>query len=70
MLGLGRHLADLHLPIRVNGDLAFFQAVNRRLIDAGAIDRAFVEEYCEGFEELRDTSQQARPRPGRRAAPG
>ncbi len=54
ILGRGRHLADLHLPIRVNGDLAFFQAVNRRLIDAGAIDRAFIEEYCEGFDELRD----------------
>jgi molybdopterin-dependent oxidoreductase alpha subunit len=54
MLGRGRHLADLHLPIRVNGDLAFFQAVNRRLIDAGAIDRPFIDEYCEGFDDLRD----------------
>jgi molybdopterin-dependent oxidoreductase alpha subunit len=53
MLGRGTHLADLHLPIRVNGDLAFFQAVNRRLLADGAIDEAFLAEHCDGLEELR-----------------
>ncbi|MGA9853872.1 MAG: FdhF/YdeP family oxidoreductase, partial [Gammaproteobacteria bacterium] len=52
MLGLGRELSDLHLPIRVNGDLAFFQAVNRRLIERDAIDHEFIATYCDGFEQL------------------
>jgi molybdopterin-dependent oxidoreductase alpha subunit len=52
VLGLGPELSDLHLPIRVNGDMAFFQAVNRRLIDRDAIDREFIAEYCDGFDEM------------------
>jgi molybdopterin-dependent oxidoreductase alpha subunit len=52
MLGLGRELSDLHLSIRVNGDLAFFQAVNRRLIERDAIDHEFIASYCDGFEAL------------------
>jgi len=51
--GRGTQLADLHLQVRVNGDLALFQAVNRLLLDAGAVDRAFVDEYCDGFDALR-----------------
>jgi molybdopterin-dependent oxidoreductase alpha subunit len=53
MLGLGTKLADMHLPIRVNGDLALFQEVNRRLLADDAIDHAFLSESCEGLEELR-----------------
>jgi formate dehydrogenase major subunit len=52
MLGRGRELSDLYLPIRVNGDLAFFQAVNRRLIERGAIDSDFVASHTCGFDEL------------------
>jgi molybdopterin-dependent oxidoreductase alpha subunit len=58
MLGLGPHLADLHLPIRVNGDLAFFQSVNRRLIERDAIDHEFIATHTDGFEELRAHLQQ------------
>jgi molybdopterin-dependent oxidoreductase alpha subunit len=53
LLGLGTKLADMHLPIRVNGDLALFQAVNRRLLSDDALDHAFLSESCEGLEELR-----------------
>ena len=53
MLGLGRQLADLHLPIRVNGDMAFFQAVNRRLIERDQIDHEFISQYTDGFEALK-----------------
>jgi molybdopterin-dependent oxidoreductase alpha subunit len=53
MLGLGRQLADLHLPIRVNGDLAFFQAVNRRLIERDAVDHEFIATHTDGFEQLK-----------------
>ncbi len=53
MLGLGAVLADLHLPIRVNGDLALFQAVNRRLIERDAVDRRFIEQHTDGYAALR-----------------
>ncbi|WP_249009086.1 FdhF/YdeP family oxidoreductase [Conexibacter sp. DBS9H8] len=52
MLGVGTALADLHLPIRVNGDLALFQAVNRELIRRGAVDRAFLDAHCSGYGAL------------------
>lgn len=49
----GTQLADLHLQVRVNGDLALFQGLNRILLDRDAVDAAFVREHCEGFDELR-----------------
>jgi len=54
LLGRGVQLADLHLPIRVNGDLALFAAVNRILIEAGAVDRDFITTHCEGLPALSD----------------
>ncbi|MCW3014132.1 MAG: oxidoreductase alpha (molybdopterin) subunit [Solirubrobacterales bacterium] len=53
MVGRGVQLADLHLQIRVNGDLALFSAVNRRLLDADALDHAFLREHCDGVDALR-----------------
>ena len=57
VLGPGTELADHYLQIRVNGDLALFQAFGRMLLDAEApgrpvIDRDFVDAHCEGFDEL------------------
>ena len=50
-LTVGTALADLHLPIRLNGDLAFFQAVGALLVEWDALDHDFLEEYTTGFEE-------------------
>jgi molybdopterin-dependent oxidoreductase alpha subunit len=58
MLGLGRHLADLHLPIRINGDLALFQFVNRELVRRGAVDRRFIDDYTNGFTALAEHLEQ------------
>ena len=57
MLGRGTALADLFLQIRVNGDLALFQALNRLLLeraetDPTAIDRAFLDQHCDGLDAL------------------
>ncbi|MCW2942142.1 MAG: putative dehydrogenase [Actinomycetia bacterium] len=52
IVGTGTALADLFLQIRVNGDLALFQAFNRLLIESDAIDHAFVEEHTAGFPEF------------------
>ena len=57
LLGRGTALADLFLQIRVNGDLALFQALNRLLLeraatDPSAIDRTFLDEHCDGLDAL------------------
>ncbi|WP_372727611.1 FdhF/YdeP family oxidoreductase [Nocardioides sp.] len=49
-LALGTELADLHLPVRINGDLALFQAIGSLLLEWGALDRDFIEQHTHGFE--------------------
>jgi molybdopterin-dependent oxidoreductase alpha subunit len=51
MLGPGTRLADLHLPVRINGDQALLQLVNRRLVELGAVDGPFIAEHTDGFEQ-------------------
>ena len=50
-VGPGTALADLHLPIRLNGDLALFQAIGSLLLEWGAVDRDFVAQHTTGFDE-------------------
>lgn len=50
-LGNGTALADLHLPVRANGDMALFQAIGSLLLDWDAIDHAFIREHTRGFED-------------------
>jgi molybdopterin-dependent oxidoreductase alpha subunit len=52
MIGGGTELTDRYLQVRTNGDLALFQALNRRLIELGAVDRAFVDAHCDGYDAL------------------
>lgn len=51
LAGRGTALADLHLPVRINGDLALFQAIGSLLLEWGCVDRDFVERHTVGFEE-------------------
>ena len=54
MLGRGTKLADLYLQVRINGDMALFQAVEPQAAGApDAVDHAFVARHCGGFDELR-----------------
>ncbi|TDB99118.1 FdhF/YdeP family oxidoreductase [Actinomadura sp. 7K534] len=51
--GKGTVLADRFLQIRLNGDLALFQALNRMLLESDApdaVDRAFLDAHTHGFE--------------------
>jgi len=50
VLGRGTDLSDLHLPVRINGDLALFQALGHLLLDEG-IDTAFMADHTVGFAE-------------------
>jgi molybdopterin-dependent oxidoreductase alpha subunit len=51
ILGHGTRLADRALPVRVNGDLALFAGANKVLVERGDIDKDFIEQYCDGFDE-------------------
>lgn len=47
----GTALADHHLPVRINGDVALFQALSKALLikNSGTIARRFIEEKTAGF---------------------
>ncbi|MFW6205071.1 MAG: FdhF/YdeP family oxidoreductase [Actinomycetota bacterium] len=56
VVGRGTALADRFLQLKVGGDLAFFQAVNRLLVEAdertgGVLDHAFIDSHTTGFDE-------------------
>jgi molybdopterin-dependent oxidoreductase alpha subunit len=51
VVGTGTALADLHLPVRINGDLALFQAIGSLLLEWDALDHDFIEQHTVGFEE-------------------
>lgn len=53
VLGRGTDLADLHLPVRINGDQALFQAIGHLLVDWDAVDDAFVRRHSDGFDAWR-----------------
>ncbi len=50
MIGPGTDLEDMHLPVRINGDLALFQAFAHLLLEWGAVDHEFVGEHTVGFD--------------------
>jgi formate dehydrogenase major subunit len=50
LIGRGTDLADLHLPMRLGGDLALFQAIGSLLVEWDAVDRDFAAAYTVGFE--------------------
>src|SRR6478609_5199498 len=51
--GKGTVLSDLHLPIKLNGDLALFQALGSLLVGWDALDHDFIDRYTTGFEQRR-----------------
>ncbi|MFF5896520.1 FdhF/YdeP family oxidoreductase [Streptomyces argenteolus] len=48
----GAALTDLFLQIRIGGDQALFRLLNRMIIEAGAVDTAFVAEHTHGYEDF------------------
>jgi molybdopterin-dependent oxidoreductase alpha subunit len=53
VVGRGTDLSDLHLPIKINGDLALFQAFGHLLVKWGALDEAFITHHTHGFHSWR-----------------
>ncbi len=54
VVGHGTALSDLHLPVKINGDLALFQAIGSLLVEWDALDHPFLEEHTTGFDQWRD----------------
>jgi molybdopterin-dependent oxidoreductase alpha subunit len=58
LLGHGNALADLYLPVRVNGDVAAIKGILKDLFEreraghTSQIDREFIQTFTEGFEAL------------------
>jgi len=58
VIGHGTALADQFLQIKVNGDLALFQALNLLLLEAEdrqpgqVLDHQFISEHTDGFDEF------------------
>jgi len=55
ILGGGQDIADIHLQVRINQDIALTKLLLKRLIDCdrqigGVIDHAFLEEYVDGYD--------------------
>jgi formate dehydrogenase major subunit len=50
VVGDGTKISDLHLPIKINGDLALFQALGSLLVQWDALDHDFINRYTTGFE--------------------
>jgi molybdopterin-dependent oxidoreductase alpha subunit len=50
----GTRICDLHVPVRVGGDIAFSLAALKLLDERGGFDEAFVAAHTEGAAELRD----------------
>ena len=51
VVGHGTTISDLHLPVKVNGDLALFQALGSLLVQWDALDHDFIDRYTNGFQE-------------------
>jgi molybdopterin-dependent oxidoreductase alpha subunit len=57
LVGRGTALADFHLRVRVNGDVAVLQGIAKELLEresrapGSVLDRQFIEQHTDGFEQ-------------------
>jgi molybdopterin-dependent oxidoreductase alpha subunit len=50
----GTTFCDLHVPVRPGGDVAFANAALKRLVERDAVDRAFIADHTDGWDELEE----------------
>ncbi len=63
VIGNGTVLRDLHLPIKINGDVPFLKGLCKILIerdskDNSILDHSFIKEHCHGFAAFKQDIQQ------------
>ncbi len=51
MLGSGKSIADQHIRVRINGDLALFRGINNLLLKDEMYDSNFISNFTSNFEE-------------------
>src|SRR5690349_20047111 len=54
LFGQGTPLADLFLQVRINGDVALLQGLGKAVVEAGAVDEAFVRDRTETYLAYRE----------------
>ena len=47
-------VADLHLPLKPNSDIDFFNLVSKRIIDEGLVDEEFIKTHVNNYELLKN----------------
>lgn len=47
-------IADLHLPLKPNSDIDFFNLVSKRIIDENLVDEEFIKDYVNNYELLKN----------------
>jgi molybdopterin-dependent oxidoreductase alpha subunit len=52
-IGGGTPIACLHLPIKINGDVAFLKGMMKVIIEKDAVDREFIAACTDGYEAFR-----------------
>jgi len=53
--GVGTKMADRHVQLRINGDLALFAGLNKVLCERDAVDHDFLNRYTTGFDVAAET---------------
>jgi molybdopterin-dependent oxidoreductase alpha subunit len=59
VVGNGTALRDLHLPIKINGDVAFLKGLCRLIIEreelwGNILDHDFIEQFCHGYQAFKE----------------
>lgn len=63
MLGISTELSSLHIPVRINGDVAIFKGILKLMFEAEAknpgkvFDHDFIKKYTNGFDQLKADSE-------------
>jgi len=53
LLGRGTRIADEHISVKVNGDLALFRGFAKVILSSGRYRQSFISDHTHGFEEYR-----------------
>ena len=51
-------LADIHLPVRIGGDAALLKGLIKIQLEAGALDREFINKKTDGFDAMAEAAKE------------
>ena len=57
VLGSGTKIADEHVNLRINGDMALFRGFAKTIISQDACDIEFIEDHTDGFDDYSELVQ-------------